>query len=68
MKRLLQYYQDEDYIRMFSLKTKAGEKLLDISSDRIRDAGSAKKIIKALGFKINKITKTDWGFEATVEY
>lgn len=68
MKRLVQYYQDENYLRVFSLKTKSGEKLLDINSEKIIDAKSAKLILKALGFKFSKVDKTDWGFEVTIEY
>ncbi len=68
MKRLVQYYQDGNYLRVFSLKTKIGERLLDINSERIVDAKSAKLILKALGFKFSKVDKTDWGFEVIVNY
>lgn len=59
MNKLIQYYKDDNLVRIF----KDNEKFVDIISDKIVDEKSAKKVLKLLGLKFGRASKTEWGFE-----
>ena len=63
MNRIIQFYNDEQYCRIFVGK----EVIADIRSEKMLDATGAKKILKMLGYKLGRATKTDWGFEVDLQ-
>lgn len=69
MKRLIQYYTDDNHFRVFAnthgvLYNKA---VADIHSTKMIGVVSAKRVLKSLGYKFTKTEKTEWGFEVEVE-
>lgn len=67
MTRLLQYYDVEKLVRVFSSRVNENTALADITSESIVDISSAKVLLKKIGFKFNKVDKTEYGFSVEVE-
>lgn len=61
VKLTIQYYDDDKLLRIF--KPGSAYAIADLKSDLIKTEKDAMQLLKTLGYKVNKIEKTDWGFE-----